>query len=416
MAEYGRVYNDNDEKLHRFQIFKNNVNHIETFNSRSGNSYTLGVNKFADMTNSEFIAQYTRLSLPQNTKAGPIMSFEDVNMSAVPQSIDWREYVWLCGQLPTHSSKGTMVWHPKLCNPYQEYKATCNANYVPSSAYITGYGSLERNNETSVTYAVSNQPVAVSIHVSEDFRFYSGGVFRRPCSGSLNHAVVIIGYDQDSSSGIKYWTVKNSWGSWPDGLNSGCLVGLGWACLVQTAWKSGKRFLGSPSLHYPQPGGYWVRVLPPLRDPEASTRLSSSAFPILCRISSFNLDLLLHLVFQDALTTMVPPQVVLPPAAKALPADSTCHVSFSFITELLPFLFSYFTSKVAIFATFLCYYSTIYSSGLLQTRCPKPHSPLDYAAALSPSSPWILPCLTLLQCYFTFLLSLRFSLAVMVAP
>lgn len=107
-----------------------------------------------------------------------------------------------------------MVWHPKLCNPYQEYKATCNANYVPSSAYITGYGSLERNNETSVTYAVSNQPVAVSIHVSEDFRFYSGGVFRRPCSGSLNHAVVIIGYDQDSSSGIKYWTVKNSWGSW----------------------------------------------------------------------------------------------------------------------------------------------------------------------------------------------------------
>ncbi|OAY80099.1 Fruit bromelain [Ananas comosus] len=168
MAEYGRVYNDNDEKLHRFQIFKNNVNHIETFNSRSGNSYTLGVNKFADMTNSEFTAQYT----------------------------------------------GTMVWHPKLCNPYQEYKATCNANYVPSSAYITGYGSLERNNETSVTYAVSNQPVAVSIHVSEDFRFYSGGVFRRPCSGSLNHAVVIIGYDQDSSSGIKYWTVKNSWGSW----------------------------------------------------------------------------------------------------------------------------------------------------------------------------------------------------------
>nr|CAD1842288.1 unnamed protein product [Ananas comosus var. bracteatus] len=93
MAEYGRVYKDNDEKMRRFQIFKNNVNHIETFNSRNGNSYTLGINQFTDMTNNEFVAQYTGgISRPLNIEREPVVSFDDVDISAVPQSIDWRDY------------------------------------------------------------------------------------------------------------------------------------------------------------------------------------------------------------------------------------------------------------------------------------------------------------------------------------
>nr|CAD1842315.1 unnamed protein product [Ananas comosus var. bracteatus] len=91
MAENGRVYNDDVEKLRRFQIFQDNVNYVETFNNRSGNSYTLGVNQFADMTTDEFLAQYTGLSVPANQKSEPLMSFEDVNMSSAPQSVDWRD-------------------------------------------------------------------------------------------------------------------------------------------------------------------------------------------------------------------------------------------------------------------------------------------------------------------------------------
>ncbi|XP_020088368.1 ananain-like [Ananas comosus] len=93
MVEYGRVYKDNDEKMRRFQIFKNNVNHIETFNSRNKNSYTLGINQFTDMTNNEFVAQYTGgISRPLNIEREPVVSFDDVDISAVPQSIDWRDY------------------------------------------------------------------------------------------------------------------------------------------------------------------------------------------------------------------------------------------------------------------------------------------------------------------------------------
>ena len=55
MSQHGRVYGDSAEKERRFQIFKANVELIESFNA--GNSkYKLGVNQFADLTNEEFKA------------------------------------------------------------------------------------------------------------------------------------------------------------------------------------------------------------------------------------------------------------------------------------------------------------------------------------------------------------------------
>lgn len=267
MAKYGRVYKDKDEKMRRFQIFENNVNRIETFNSRNGNSYTLGINQFADMTNNEFVAQYTGASLPLNIKREPVVSFDDVNISAVPQSVDWRDYGAVtevknqnpCGSCWAFSAIATVEGLYKIktgqlislseqevldcavsygCKggwvdraydfilsnngvtseenyPYQAYQGTCNANSEPNSAYITGYSYVRSNDESSMMYAVSKQPIAATIDASGDyFQYYQGGVFSGPCGTSRNHAITVIGYGQDSSTGTKYWIVKNSWGSW----------------------------------------------------------------------------------------------------------------------------------------------------------------------------------------------------------
>ncbi|XP_020089327.1 fruit bromelain-like isoform X2 [Ananas comosus] len=268
MADFGRVYSDDAEKMRRFEIFKDNVNRIEAFNRRGGNSYTLGINQFADMTNNEIVAQHVGLSLPLNmTNLEPSVSFEDVNMSAIPQSIDWRDYGAVtpvknqgsCGSCWAFSSIATVEgiykiktgqlislseqevldctvsngctsgWVHKayefiIANkgvtaqanyPYVGYKGTCAANSKPNAAYITGYQQVQPSyNERAIMYAVANQPTVIAIDASSYyFNHYNGGIFKGPCGTNIFHAVTVVGYGQDSSTGDKYWIIKNSWGN-----------------------------------------------------------------------------------------------------------------------------------------------------------------------------------------------------------
>lgn len=53
IANFGRVYASDAEKSLRFEVFKTNLQYIESTNSQ------LGLNKLADLTNSEFMAKYT---------------------------------------------------------------------------------------------------------------------------------------------------------------------------------------------------------------------------------------------------------------------------------------------------------------------------------------------------------------------
>ena len=89
MAEYGRIYKDEKDKANRFQIFKNNVEYIESVNSAGNRSYKLGINEFADLTNEEFRAYhmgYKKSSLPYKSAV-----FRYENVTEVPESLDWRK-------------------------------------------------------------------------------------------------------------------------------------------------------------------------------------------------------------------------------------------------------------------------------------------------------------------------------------
>ncbi len=77
-------------------------------------------------------------------------------------------------------------------------------------------------NEAALKCAVHKQPVAVSIYANNDFLQYSSGIFdagRKSCpykAGTSNHAVTLVGWGK-TTSGVKYWIVKNSWGPyWGD--------------------------------------------------------------------------------------------------------------------------------------------------------------------------------------------------------
>ena len=56
MVKHGRAYKDAAEKAHRFEIFKANMELIESFNA-GNHKFRLGANQFADLTNDEFRAR-----------------------------------------------------------------------------------------------------------------------------------------------------------------------------------------------------------------------------------------------------------------------------------------------------------------------------------------------------------------------
>lgn len=54
----------------------------------------------------------------------------------------------------------------------------------------------------AVLQAVCNGPVAIAVHVNDEFMAYKSGIFSGPCSSDkadANHAVVVVGYGRDES-------------------------------------------------------------------------------------------------------------------------------------------------------------------------------------------------------------------------
>ncbi|KDP45578.1 hypothetical protein JCGZ_17185 [Jatropha curcas] len=266
MAQNGRVYKDANEKEIRYKIFKENVERIESFNKAGGKSYKLGINQFADLTNEEFKTSRNRfkghMCSPQE---GP---FRYENVTAVPSSMDWRKKGAVtpikdqgqCGscwafsavaavegitQLTSHKLISLSEQELVDCDtkgedqgcqgglmddafkfiennqglttetnyPYEGSDGTCNANKEANhAAKITGYEDVPANDEAALLKAVAQQPVSVAIDAGGfQFQFYSSGIFTGDCGTELDHGVAAVGYGV--SNGMKYWLVKNSWGT-----------------------------------------------------------------------------------------------------------------------------------------------------------------------------------------------------------
>ncbi|XVF14541.1 hypothetical protein REPUB_Repub09cG0070300 [Reevesia pubescens] len=269
MAQYGRVYHDNNERERRFNIFKENVARIDSFNSANEKPYKLGVNQFADLTNEEFIASRNRFK--GHMCSNKAVTFKYENATALPSTVDWRKKGAVtpikdqgqCGSCWAFSAVASMEGVTKLttgklislaeqelvdCDtkgvdqgcqgglmddafqfiqknkglttesiyPYQGVDGTCNTKKEANhAADINGYEDVPANNEEALQKAVANQPVSVAIDAGGfEFQFYSSGVFTGACGTDLDHGVAAIGYGVDND-GTKYWLVKNSWGtSW----------------------------------------------------------------------------------------------------------------------------------------------------------------------------------------------------------
>ncbi|XP_050225323.1 senescence-specific cysteine protease SAG39-like [Mercurialis annua] len=270
MNQYSRVYRDDAEKEKRFQIFKENVEFIESFNKAANKPYKVGINAFSDLTNEEFRGSRNGYKMSSH-QTSPVINFRYENVTAIPDSVDWRTKGVVtpikdqgqCGCCWAFSAVAAMEGITKLstgdlislseqdlvdCDtsgidqgcegglmddafefivsnnglpteanyPYQGVDGTCNTQKSENhAAKITGYEDVPANDEGALQKAVANQPISVAIDAGEQaFQHYESGVFTGECGTDLDHGVTAVGYGT-SDDGTKYWLVKNSWGtSW----------------------------------------------------------------------------------------------------------------------------------------------------------------------------------------------------------
>ncbi|KAG8494258.1 hypothetical protein CXB51_011641 [Gossypium anomalum] len=264
--QHGKSYSSEEEKSYRLKVFEDNYAFVTQHNAMANSSYSLALNAFADLTHHEFKA--SRLGL-----SGAAIQFRRPNLREprlvrdIPASLDWREKGAVtqvkdqgsCGACWSFSATGAIEGVNKIvtgslislseqelvdCDktyntgcegglmdyafqfvinnhgidteedyPYQGREHTCNKEKLKRHVVtIDDYTDVPMNNEKKLLQAVATQPVSVGICGSERaFQLYSKGIFTGPCSTSLDHAVLIVGYG--SENGVDYWIVKNSWGT-----------------------------------------------------------------------------------------------------------------------------------------------------------------------------------------------------------
>ncbi len=99
------------------------------------------------------------------------------------------------------------------CMPYYANdNFPCTQEQCDPVAFLQGYVDVP-NNVNSIKNALMYGPLSTTFTVYDDFYGYRGGCYEHANTQPLNHAVVIIGWDDEMCDGEGAWIVKNSWGT-----------------------------------------------------------------------------------------------------------------------------------------------------------------------------------------------------------
>jgi hypothetical protein len=115
-------------------------------------------------------------------------------------------YSWVWDYVRTNGA----VLEP--CMPYQADDSIPCAD-AGCDIYATNGGWIDIPNDVeAIKQQVMISPVATTFTVYDDFGSYGGGCYEHEGDDPINHAVIIIGWDDAACGGEGAWLCKNSWG------------------------------------------------------------------------------------------------------------------------------------------------------------------------------------------------------------
>jgi C1A family cysteine protease len=267
--QFKKSYGSPSELEYRFQVFKTTLNRINKNNSNPQKTHKAGVNKFSDLTFSEFKTMY----LTDMNKSADMNSTAEIDLTKGAK-VDWRqkkgavgavknqEQCGSCWAFSTVASLETAYWQKNQksvslseqelvdcstsygnygCNgglmnqgydyivdnkigtekayPYRAIDQNCSAKKKKKAGRVgvSSYSFISPANVKGLIAAAKKQVVSVAIEVQDDFMDYSSGVYTNDdyCGSSLNHGVAVVGFNTKAK--VPYFIVRNSWGpGWGD--------------------------------------------------------------------------------------------------------------------------------------------------------------------------------------------------------
>jgi len=274
VKSYGKKYTT-DDFFNRFEIFKQNLDLIDLHNSQNGQTSTMGVNQFADLSSNEMAARLNGFQAGLK-KQNKVATFTPAQLEAAadPDPKDWRTTGAVtpikdqgqCGSCWSFSATGSIEGAVQIktgklislseqqlmdCSvpegdqscegglmddafqfvldnkgicaeadyPYVAKDETCKKTCKTVST-IKGFVDVPTdptnpNNETALMAAAMLGPVSIAIEADQPvFQLYTGGVITsKACGTALDHGVLIVGWGTDATTNVDYWIVKNSWGN-----------------------------------------------------------------------------------------------------------------------------------------------------------------------------------------------------------
>ena len=261
--QQNKLYASPEEQRYRLNVFHSNVVKIRAHNDES---YSVGINMFADLTEQEFIAKFT--GLDASSIKSRRTAQKTVILGQTPTEVDWRSKgvvnavknqggcgsCWAFSAISALESATKIAGFPLFsfseqqlvdcataegnhgCNgglmdlafqymqdaggieteakyPYTAKDQKCVADKAKFEAVkVTGWTDVKKNDCNDLQTALAKQPVSVAI-AANAIQFYTKGVFSSKfCGTGLNHGVTAVGYGHDATLNKDFWIVRNSWG------------------------------------------------------------------------------------------------------------------------------------------------------------------------------------------------------------